>query len=83
MTGRSGPDLNRSLRLMKITIFGQSFEYDNDRLKFEIQKAIDSVPDSVLVDILDYLKQIQKTPSENIDLSRHLGLMEINALDRF
>ena len=44
-------------------------------LKYEIQKAIDSVPDSVLVDILDYLKQIQKTPSEKIDLSRHLALI--------
>jgi len=44
-------------------------------LKFEIQKAIDSVPESVLVDILDYLKQIQVTSSEKIDLSRHLGFI--------
>ena len=44
-------------------------------LKYEIQKAIDSVPDSVLVDILDYLKQVQATPSEKIDLSRHLGMI--------
>ena len=44
-------------------------------LKFEIQKAIDKVPESVLVDILDYLKQIQVTPSDKIDLSRHLGLI--------
>ena len=44
-------------------------------LKFEIQKAIDSVPESVLADILDYLKQIQITPNEKIDLSRHLGLI--------
>jgi hypothetical protein len=42
-------------------------------LKFEIQKAIDSVPESVLVDILDYLKQLQSTPREKIDLSTHLG----------
>jgi len=41
-------------------------------LKFEIQKAIDSVPDSVLIHILEYLKQIQNTPSNNIDLSQHL-----------
>jgi hypothetical protein len=44
-------------------------------LKYEIQKAIDNLPDSVLVDILDYLKQIQVTPSDKIDLSRHLGLI--------
>jgi hypothetical protein len=42
-------------------------------LKYEIQKVIDTVPDSVLVDILDYLKQIQISPSEKIDLSRNLG----------
>jgi hypothetical protein len=42
-------------------------------LKHEIQKAIDKVPDSVLVDILEYLKQIQISPSDKIDLSRHLG----------
>jgi hypothetical protein len=29
----------------------------------------------VLVDILDYLKQIKVTPKEKIDLSRHLGLI--------
>lgn len=44
-------------------------------LKLEIRKAIDSVPESVLVDILEYLKQIQITPSEKIDLSQHLGLI--------
>jgi hypothetical protein len=44
-------------------------------LKHEINKAIDNVPESVLVDILDYLKQIQETPTEKIDLSRHLGLI--------
>ena len=33
-------------------------------LKIEINKAIDSVPEEVLVDILDYLKQIQVTPKE-------------------
>ena len=44
-------------------------------LKYEIQKAIESVPETVLADILDYLKQIQITPSEKIDLSRHLGFI--------
>lgn len=42
-------------------------------LKIEIRKAIDSVPESVLVDILDYLKQIQATPKEKINLSRNFA----------
>lgn len=44
-------------------------------IKSEINKAIDSVPESVLIDILDYLKQIQITPGEKIALSKHLGLI--------
>jgi hypothetical protein len=42
-------------------------------LKVEIQKAIDSVPESVLVDVLEYLKQIQSTPREKIVLSKNLS----------
>lgn len=44
-------------------------------LKYEIKKAIDEVPESVLVDILEYLKQAKASPKEKIDLSRHLGLI--------
>jgi len=44
-------------------------------LKYEITKAIDDAPESVLVDILDYLKQVKGLPKEKIDLSRHLGLI--------
>jgi hypothetical protein len=44
-------------------------------LKYEITKAIDDAPESVLVDILDYLKQIKGSPEEKIDLSRQLGLI--------
>ena len=44
-------------------------------LKFEIKKEIDEVPESVLVDILDYLKQVKASPKEKIDLSRHLSLI--------
>jgi hypothetical protein len=44
-------------------------------LKFEIKKAIDEVPESILVDILDYLKQVKASPKEKIDLSRHLALI--------
>jgi hypothetical protein len=41
-------------------------------LKYEINKAIDEVPDYVLVEILKYLRQIQINPSEKVNLSRHL-----------
>jgi hypothetical protein len=41
-------------------------------LKYEINKAIDEVPESVLIDILDYLKQVKGTPKDKIDLTRHL-----------
>ena len=44
-------------------------------LKYEIHKAIENVPESVLVDILDYLKQIQITPNEKIKLSKHLAII--------
>jgi hypothetical protein len=44
-------------------------------LKFEIKKAIDEVPESVLVDILEYLNQIKTSPKDKIDLSLHLGLI--------
>lgn len=44
-------------------------------IKLEIKKAIDSVPESVLVDILDYLKQIQETPNNKINLSKNLALI--------
>jgi len=35
-------------------------------LKYEITKAIDDAPESVLVDILDYLKQVKGLPKEEI-----------------
>ena len=41
-------------------------------LKYEINKAIDEVHESVLTDILDYLKQVKVTPKEKIDLTRRL-----------
>jgi len=44
-------------------------------LKQGINKVIDNVQESVLIDILDYLKQIQEAPIEKIDLSGHLSLI--------
>jgi hypothetical protein len=42
-------------------------------LKHEIKKAIDEVPESVLVDILDYLNQVKSAPKDKIDLTRNLA----------
>ena len=44
-------------------------------LKYEIAKAIEDAPESVFVDILDYLKQIKATSKEKVDLAKHLGLI--------
>ena len=42
-------------------------------LKNEIQKAIDSAPDSVLNEILNYIQQINNTDSEKLKLSHNLN----------
>ena len=42
-------------------------------LKNEIKQALDDAPESVLNDILDYLKQIKVTPEKKIDLTRNLS----------
>jgi hypothetical protein len=44
-------------------------------LKNEINKALEDAPESVLIEILDYLKQVKVIPKEKIDLTRHLGLI--------
>jgi hypothetical protein len=41
-------------------------------IKIEIQRLLDNVPDNVLQDLLDYLKQAQKQTKDQIELSRHL-----------
>ncbi len=42
-------------------------------LKYEIKMAIDDAPESVLLDILDFLNQVKNTPKEKIDLVGRLG----------
>ncbi|MCB0727533.1 MAG: hypothetical protein KDD00_08715 [Ignavibacteriae bacterium] len=42
-------------------------------LKNEIQKAIDSAPDSVLNEILNYIQLINNTDSEKLKLSQNLN----------
>ena len=49
-------------------------------IKSEIQKSLDNVPDSVLQDILDFLKLAEKHSTERLNLTRNLR--DILAEDR-
>jgi hypothetical protein len=42
------------------------------QLQTEIQKVLDNVPESVLQDILDFLKELQNQPSDKIKLANNL-----------
>lgn len=44
----------------------------NPLIKIEIQKVLDSVPDSVLQDVLDFLKELQGHPVEKVKLTNNL-----------
>jgi len=44
-------------------------------IKTEIHKVIDTIPDNVLPDILDYLKELQAISHSKIELSRNLKLI--------
>lgn len=41
-------------------------------IKAEIQKSLDNVPESVLQDILDFLKQAEKQPADRVGLTKNL-----------
>ncbi|NJN42075.1 MAG: hypothetical protein HC811_07495 [Flammeovirgaceae bacterium] len=41
-------------------------------IKSEIQKSLDKVPESVLQDILDFLKKAEKLPAERLSLMKDL-----------
>jgi len=41
-------------------------------IKSEIKKALDNIPESVLQDLLDYLKAIQDKSIDNIKLGKNL-----------
>jgi hypothetical protein len=42
------------------------------QLQTEIQKVLDSVPESVLEDILAFLKELQNQPSDKVRLTNNL-----------
>ena len=41
-------------------------------IKSEIQKTLDKVPESVLQDILDFLRQAENQPTDRLNLTRNL-----------
>ncbi|MEP7265159.1 MAG: hypothetical protein ABI772_11705 [Bacteroidota bacterium] len=41
-------------------------------IKSEIQKVIDTIPEVVLEDVLNYLKTIQNKPADTISLSQNM-----------
>jgi hypothetical protein len=43
-----------------------------NEIKSEIQKSLDNVPESVLQDILDFLKQAENQPVDRLNLMRDL-----------
>lgn len=42
-------------------------------LKIEIEKTIDKLPESALMEVLDYLKELEKLSKEDIELYNNLG----------
>ena len=42
------------------------------QLKTEIQKILDDVPETVLTDLLNYVKELQKHSSEDIELAKFM-----------
>ena len=43
-----------------------------NEIKSEIQKSLDNVPESILRDILDFLKQAENQPVDRLNLIRDL-----------
>lgn len=42
------------------------------QIQLEIQKVLESVPESVLQDVLDFLKELQNQPADKIRLTNNL-----------
>jgi hypothetical protein len=42
------------------------------QIKIEIEKALEHVPDSVLMNVLDFLKTLQNQPEDRIKLANNL-----------
>ncbi|MDN4164880.1 hypothetical protein QWY31_05170 [Cytophagales bacterium LB-30] len=44
----------------------------NAQIKTEIQKILDSVPETVLQDVLDFLKELQEKSADKVKLTNNL-----------
>ncbi len=42
------------------------------QIQTEIQKVLDNVPESVLQDVLDFLKELQEQPADKVKLTNNL-----------
>jgi hypothetical protein len=42
------------------------------QIKTEIEKVLDSVPETILQDVLDFLKELQDQPTDKVKLSNNL-----------
>lgn len=42
------------------------------QIQSEIQKVLDSVPENVLQDVLDFLKELQDQPADKVRLTNNL-----------
>lgn len=65
------------LRLVQLIIYRSLLIYlyldmTKIQLQTEIQKVLDSVPESVLEDILAFLKELQNQPGDKIRLTNNL-----------
>jgi len=49
-----------------------NYDMTTKDIKSEIQKSLDKVPESVLKDILEFLKQVENQPIEKVNLTRNL-----------
>jgi hypothetical protein len=78
MTGRPKIFVFSSpLRLLQSIFSVQTYYYlylsmTKIQLQTEIQKVLDSVPESVLEDILAFLKELQNHPSDKVRLTNNL-----------
>lgn len=42
------------------------------QIQTEIQKVLDNVPESVLQDVLDFLKELQEQPADKVKLTNNI-----------
>ena len=46
---------------------------NTEQIKSEIRKSIENLPEEVLLELLDYLRELNSAKSDEIQLSKHLS----------